>query len=453
MFNHNLPLVLITWMIVIVMMAVIRRRKGVTGVGLILAYILNLSLIFGLPGILYLLPWYRGEWEDFTSVGTEMSLYGVLGFAFGSLAIASWVLDSGLLPRVSQVHCADARLPKAYLVVGMISYSILLVFTRGIASLTAIFSSGQELVVVGLSLCCWQAWQAGEKKKAIFWLAISLMLPAVTIVSIGFIGYGAVATLSILIFLSNFVRSKIKVVAAGMLVFYCAFSVYVTYMRDRNEIRRSVWGGESLSERLDHVSASASEFEWFDPFDNEHLYRVDKRMNQSYLVGAAVRHLEANGDYARGSTLVDAVLSMIPRIFWPDKQIFAGSGTLVARFTGFKFDNTTTSVGIGQVMEFYANFGETGVVVGFMVFGTILTILDVMATERLQAGDLHGFVLFYLPGLAFLQVGGQLTEITASAAASLVVALLVNRFLDRLQRKQGDLDDLSVTAVSAEQNI
>ena len=35
---------------------------------------------------------------------------------------------------------------------------------------------------------------------------------------------------------------------------YLALSVYVTYMRDRTEIRASVWGGQSLSNRLDLVS-------------------------------------------------------------------------------------------------------------------------------------------------------------------------------------------------------
>jgi uncharacterized membrane-anchored protein len=53
--------------------------------------------------------------------------------------------------------------------------------------------------------------------------------------------------------------------------------------------------------------------------------------------------------------------------------------------------------------------------------------------ERL---DLHGFVLWYLPGIALLQVGGQLVELTASAAASLTVALVVNRYLDSWQAKR-----------------
>jgi hypothetical protein len=178
-------------------------------------------------------------------------------------------------------------------------------------------------------------------------------------------------------------------------------------------------------------------FEFFDPHNPEHLTRIEDRLNQSALVGAAVIHLQETQDYAHGETIYDAMLALIPRAFWPDKPITAGSGNLVTRFTGIAFDSTgNTSVGIGAVMECYVNFGTAGVICGFLLLGIIVTTLDILATERLANFDLNGFVLFFLPGLAFLQVGGQFVEVTASAAGSLIVALLVNRYLHRYQRKQ-----------------
>jgi hypothetical protein len=89
-------------------------------------------------------------------------------------------------------------------------------------------------------------------------------------------------------------------------------------------------------------------------------------------------------------------------------------------------------------MEFYANFGTLGVVIGFMIMGVVITTLDWQAGQSLARSDLHGFILWFLPGISLLQVGGQLVEITAGAGASLVAALLVNKYLDRLQRKQTD---------------
>jgi hypothetical protein len=88
-------------------------------------------------------------------------------------------------------------------------------------------------------------------------------------------------------------------------------------------------------------------------------------------------------------------------------------------------------------MEFYVNFGSVGVVLGFGVLGWLLSVIDGTAGRKLANGDWPGFALWYLPGLAFLQVGGSLVEVTASVAASLVAALAVNWVLFRRSRSEG----------------
>ena len=437
MFDGDLPRILTLWMAVLVVMAVARRRRNTAGVGLVLAYLLNMWLNYWTASALYLLPWYRGTGRGFAILGVEQSLYGVCGFAAGSLLLTPFLLKLDILPRSDGLHEPDPRLPRAYLAIGTFFYVLLSTTLGNTPTLSAIISAGQELTVVGLGLCWWQAWRNRDSSMMTFWLAMALLPPLFTIVTRGFIGYGAVASLSILIFLSNFVRSRMKVIVAGVLLGYLAMSVYVSYMRDRNQIRATVWGGQSLSRRVDRLEQTVSTFEWFDPRNPQHLDRIDERLNQSYLVGAAVAFLHRTNNFARGETLWDAILALIPRAVWRDKPISAGSGNLVTRFTGIQFASGT-SVGIGQVMEFYVNFGTMGVIVGFMIFGCIITTFDILATERLANGDLHGFVLFYLTGLSFLQVGGQLVEITATAAGAVIVALLVNRYLNRLQRKWTD---------------
>src|SRR5262249_48114281 len=146
------------------------------------------------------------------------------------------------------------------------------------------------------------------------------------------------------------------VVVAGLLLGFVGLSVYVSYMRDRSEIRDVVWGGQSLGDRVDRVATTFHAFEWFDPSKDEHLARIDSRLNQSFLVGAAVSRLSDIGGFAGGETLWDALIAVVPRALWPDKPVVAGSGNLVTRFTGIEFA-AGTSVGIGQVMEFYVNFG------------------------------------------------------------------------------------------------
>jgi hypothetical protein len=437
-------------MFVVFIMAITRHRKNTAGVGLVLAYVLSLWMIHWTASVLYILPWYEGPNAATTAAGAEQSLYAVAAFAFGSLAIAPFVIQSGILPRATGLHEIDPRLPKTYMYMGAFLFFLSSTPIGGLPSVSAILSTGQGLIVVGLALCWWQAWRAGDRKMMIVWLMLAFSLPLLTIVTRGFIGSGAAAAVIFLVFVSNFSRSKIRLFALAFVLGYAALSVYVTYMRDRNVIRQSVWGGESLSDRISRLELTATTFEFFDPHNNEHLSRIDDRLNQSGLVGAAVIHLEETRDYAHGETLFDALLALIPRVLWPDKPIEAGSGNLVSRFTGIDFltGRGQTSVGIGAVMEFYANFGTWGVVIGFLVIGVVVTALDVLATERLANSDLNGFVLFFLPGLAILNVGGQLVEVTAGAAGAVVISLMVNRYLHRYQRQSTQIPGAIVPGTS-----
>ena len=419
----------LVWVSVLGLLAFVRLRWNIPGTGLTLAYLLNLSLIHLVGAAIYLLPAFQDHDPRLTEMGFEQSLYGVVAFAVGGLLITPILVYKGVLPRAKGTHQADPRLPKAYIVCGILFYLLSATFLGHLPTATAIVSTGQQLVVVGLALCCWRAWRENSVRRLLAWLAISLVLPFTTLITAGMLGFGAIAVLMILVFVSSFVRSPVRVILAGALTVYLGLSVFVSYMRDRSEIRATVWGEQSFADRFDRISKTVTTFEWFDPGDWDHLKRIDDRLNQNFLVGAAVYQLGQTQTFARGETLWDALLALIPRAIWPDKPITAGSGNLASRYTGIDFA-AGTSVGVGQVMEFYLNFGTPGVVIGFIIMGVLVTAFDWQAAERLARNDLHGFVLWFLPGIALLQVGGQLVEITASAAGSLVVALLVNRVLD-----------------------
>jgi hypothetical protein len=419
---------LLIWMGVMALLALVRGHKARPSVGLTLAYLLNLSLNHWIGAAIYVLPAYQNHDSRLTELGFEQTVYGVAAFAFGALVFTPLLANRVFLRGSTQDPQSDHRLPKSYIAAGVVFYLLSSTFIGSLPSATAIVSTGQQLVVAGLCLCCWKAWQEGNRRKLAAWLGAAILMPLVTVTTQGFLGYGVVAVMIVLIFVSNFVRSPLKIALVATPALYLGMSVFVNYMRDRSEIRASVWGGDSFSQRIDRLGHTVANFEWFDPANQEHLEKIDGRLNQNALVGAAVARLSETGDYAAGDTLWDALLALIPRAIWPDKQIQAGSGDLVNRFTGIRFA-PGTSVGIGQALEFYANFGTLGVVIGFMVMGVLITTLDWQAGARLARSDLQGFVLWFLPGIGLLQVGGQLVELTAGAAASVVVALAVNRCL------------------------
>jgi hypothetical protein len=138
--------------------------------------------------------------------------------------------------------------------------------------------------------------------------------------------------------------------------------------------------------------------------------------------------LRDTDDFVKGESIKDAVLAMIPRIIWPGKTVYAGSGDWVSRFTGISFAEGT-AIGIGQILEFYGNFGLRGVVIGFILFGILLGALDMAAASRLAAGDWHGFAFAFVVGTSLLNAGGSLVEVSGSAVACIVLMRVTNSIL------------------------
>jgi hypothetical protein len=279
---------------------------------------------------------------------------------------------------------------------------------------------------------CWRSWSEGRHVAFVGWLGLVGCLPLLTVVSQGYLGYGFGALLAVLTFVQTFrTWPRGRLLALGILFAYLGLSFYGSYMRDRSQIREVVWGGDSFPERIEQLYLTVSQLEWFDPYDNKHLQWIDDRLNQNELVGTAVDYLDSGReDFANGETLWQAAIAMVPRIVWSSKPTVAGSMDLVSRYTGLEFAEGT-SVGVGQVLEFYINFGTNGVVLGALGFGVLLAIVDSVARRRLVSGDWQGFALWYMPGLSLLQAGWSLVDITSSAGAAVVNVLLVNHVLVR----------------------
>ena len=90
-----------------------------------------------------------------------------------------------------------------------------------------------------------------------------------------------------------------------------------------------------------------------------------------------------------------------------------------------------TSVGVGQVLEFYINFGMWGVIGGFFLFGLLLGYIDLLIIQYLRQDDQRRFLFWSMIGLSLLQPGGNLIEIGVSTAGAAVGAIILNYFLDR----------------------
>jgi hypothetical protein len=210
---------------------------------------------------------------------------------------------------------------------------------------------------------------------------------------------------------------------AGIAVFtFLSLSIFVTYFHHRDEIREQVWGGAPLDARIDSVIDTARDFVWLDPTNRQHLTALDRRLNQNYFVGLAARRIEQGQvEYLNGFSVWEGLQSLVPRAFWPEKPVYAGSPQIVSKMTGLRL-TPTTSFGVGNVMEFQINFGIPGVVIGFLVLGWVIGTLDFKAAVAESRGDLGSVVVFFLPCVAMIQPNGSIVEITGGSVAALVAA-------------------------------
>ncbi len=430
--TSDLWLLLLLWLAVATGIILIRWRRAAGGVGIVFAYVFLLAQVHWLPAIFYQLPWYFPAYDpSLVKSGFEESLYGVIAFAAGAVILAPFLTPSG---RVDNQHAVDTvldrRLPKVYLVIGLIGYFVLIPVTMHVPTASAISSGFSQLILAGQVLGCWQAWQARDRGALVRWLALAAIWPFLTTTTQGFIGFGSVMMLAVLVFVIQIVGFRKWFIPVGILAAYLGLSILVTYSQSRDSIRAVVWSDESsLTNRFATISSSLANFQWFDPYNPRDYSFLDLRQNQNFLTGSAMERL-ANGqvDYASGETIMDAFLMLIPRAIWSDKPISSGGSLLVRQYTTFAVYGST-SIGIGQVLEFYINFGTAGVVVGFFILGALIAVMDEAAARNLRRGDWQRFALWYVPALGLLQPDNTLLSLTVLSAAGWAAIVLANHIL------------------------
>jgi hypothetical protein len=239
---------------------VLLLRNGKTA-GLILAYALQLVILHWLAAVLYLLPWYEYLDESVVLAGLQQSTYAIVGLTMGAAVTFLFLRQQHAMVSPTPYVLVGRRLLWMCLGVGTVSYFILTPLLARAPTLAAIAAAGSSCAVVGLVLGSWN----GSHRRTLWkWGAVTAVLPFVTIVIQGFLGYGLAAALVVFAFVAAFHRPRWQVVAFGVAAAYLGLSMYVTYMRDRADIRQVVWGGEPASARIERLAETFSSPELFD---------------------------------------------------------------------------------------------------------------------------------------------------------------------------------------------
>ena len=403
-------------------------QKEPGSAGLPLAYFLGLSMIH-VPGAMVALD--GEELNSMTWDGFEQTVIGMIAFLVGVI-ISRYAFvpaprkgtGTSLAQGISPQSLGELnRLALLYLCIGGVVYFVMMPFASMIPSATALIAPLGSLLLIGACLRFWIASESANWPK--FWSTMVLLplLPLTTLTQGGFLGFGTTWAITAASFLFAQSKRKVAYVFAAPVVFFIGLSVFVNYMAARDELRQLVWYEQaSLGDRLQRIADVFVNFEWLDLSNSRHREAIDRRLNQNFLVGAAAARLESGQvEYASGATLGNMIVALIPRAIWPDKPAVGGGGSVVHDFTGIEFAEGT-SVGAGQVLEFYVNFGTWGVIGGFLLFGCLIGRMDLLTIRYLRQGQQTRFLFWFIIGLALLNPGGNLQEIVVSVAGCAVTA-------------------------------
>jgi len=397
------------------------QRRGYGA--LTLAYFLDLSLGH-VPGILaYLDPNTFASFPEETKIGFDVTMIGMSAFIVG--AMAARILPHRTMSVKAHQQTVHPqifwRIGQRLLFVGIASSFVVLPVSTLVPSLTSIASALGALIVLGIWFLLYSAVATKNTRKTLLVFALVPVLPMSTLLTGGFIGYGTVWALSVLAFYFCIGRRRIWFYLTAPGVIFLGLSLFVTYMQQRDEIRDVIWYQRAdILQRLEQTSKLVTDFQLLDLSNPLHVDALDKRLNQNVLVGAGVmRHREGQAELRYGATL--PFWALIPRAIWPDKPDIGGGGSLVSEFTGIWFEEGT-SVGVGQVLEFYMNFGLPGVLAGFAVFGFALMRLDQGVMHAFAMRNVRGVVQMALPGLAMLAPLGNLQEVLVGVVSAIIAS-------------------------------
>jgi hypothetical protein len=391
-------------------------RADRVSLGLPVAYLCSLLLIH-VPGA------FAHAVDDGFLYGSDLVEIGIGFTAIGSICFVVGVW----LARFRSPHAPVQRADDHYAfwffcLVGGWVFTFGFGVLRDIPSVSAAVNQGGAIWMLGVMLGLRAATQHGDVKWIGFWLAVLLAYPVARLLTGGFLSYGTAAAIVVCSILAISVRSRWRVVIGMAVVVFLGLTIFVNYFSSRNAIRNVVWGGADVEERVDAVLDVGTNFQWFDASNKIHLLSLNIRLNQNYFVGIAATRIE-RGDvgYLYGRSLGEAALSLVPRALWPEKPVYGGSPEIVKEMTGLPL-STTTSWGVGNVMEFHINFGVPGLIIGFLALGWLIGTLDRKAAIAESRGDLGRTILFFLPAVALIQPNGSMVEMFGGAAAALVAA-------------------------------
>lgn len=405
-------------------LAWILRRDRVS-LGLPFAYLSTLLLIhvpgafahvIGAGTLLSQLPGAIASFDSdqFVEIGIRYAAIGAACFVVG-VAIAHFHI------RPEPVPPSQPKFTMFCTVAGFL-FVLATSSVANLPSVNALIDRSSVVWVLGALLGLRAAVRSRDFYRMALWAMVPVAFSIVQIFAIGFLSYASTDIIIVASALVVNARKYWHIFASVLFLTVFGLNVFVNYFENRDDIRTSIGLNATIQQRLNSVNTRDLHF--FNPSNPDDLAALDQRLNQNLFVGlAAVRIDLGAAEYEYGNSIVQGLIALVPRALWPDKPVFGGSPQIVAEMTGLQL-NQNTSFGVGNVMEFYINFGMPSLIIGFILLGWIIAVLDIKAAQADSRGQLGTVLLYFLPAVALIQPNGSIVEMSGGVGAALVAAYI-----------------------------
>ena len=399
----------------------LRRIK--ISIGLPIAYLFSLLFIH-VPGAVANMSGV-GDFGGIkaTEIGIRYTALGVIAFVIG-------VIGYGMIANIHYHEKPSGRASRGsgrfnvFCVVGGLMLIYMVREFVNIPTVNAIVDKGGAIWILGVLVGLQDSVRRRNNLLTVIWLGVMLVFPVITLFRAGFLSFGSVPVFIILSGLVIFTRSWRRVCIAIPVVAVGFSSLFLGYFQYRDEFRSVLGQGGGVEVRVKKSVDMASSIAIFDPKNMAHFDAFDLRLNQNFFVGRAVEYIEEGTvDYLYGRSIWEGAISLIPRIVWPSKPVYGGSPGIIMEMTGFAV-NDETSMGVGNVMEFYINFGIWSLIIGFVILGGLFGWLDRHAAVGIRNGELTKALVYFLPAVAMIHPNGSIVELVGGAGVALIAALL-----------------------------
>jgi hypothetical protein len=403
------------------------RRDGAS-LGLPIAYLFSL-LFQHLPGgLAHLVGGHFFTDSSATEIGLRFTAIGTVAFVIGvvfaqraSIKPERIIFEQARRGSLRMEDYHALGFARLCFLGGMALVALASVLKR-IPSLGAAVDQAASIWILGVLVGLLVTTKYRLWGKMFLWMVALAIYPTVVLINAGFLSFGTTSIFVVTAALLVSVRSDLRAyIGLGLFSLIC-FLGFLSYFQSRNGIRESLGAGAPLVERIQWSSSIFMDIRFFDPANNQQLDALDQRLNQNYFAGAAAQRIEAGHvQFLSGRSVAEGLQALIPRAIWPDKPIFAGSSEMIREMSGF-IVNDNTSFGVGQVMEFYINFGILSLIIGFALFGLAYGWMDHMAAMALRNQDYGGVFIWFLPCISMLSPLASIAEIMGKVASAFVAA-------------------------------